>query len=74
MAAQCLSHSTADQSPAEPHCWRHGTQRCCARASWMSALLPALQVWDGGGPKTAFIVKKSGSARTSAALRKIGAW
>jgi NAD+ kinase len=31
-------------------------------------------VCDGGGPKTAFIVKKSGSARTSAALRKIGAW
>lgn len=32
------------------------------------------QVWDGGGPKTAFIVKKSGSARTSAALRKIADW
>ena len=31
-------------------------------------------VWDEGGPKTAFNVKKSGSARTSKALKDIATW
>ena len=31
-------------------------------------------VWDEGGPKKVFIVKKSGSARTSAALKEFATW
>lgn len=31
-------------------------------------------MWDHGGPKTVFIVKKTGSAKTTAKLKEIGAW
>ncbi len=31
-------------------------------------------VWEGGGPKTAFLVKKSGSWRTSDKLLEVAAW
>jgi len=31
-------------------------------------------VWDGGGPKTAFLVKKSGSQRTSDKLLEVATW
>lgn len=31
-------------------------------------------VWEGDGPRTAFLVKKSGSARTARMLRKIATW
>ncbi len=31
-------------------------------------------VWDGDGPKSVFIVKKSGSRRTSDKMREIAHW
>lgn len=31
-------------------------------------------MWDQGGPKTVFIVKKTGSAKTTAKLKEIAAW
>ena len=31
-------------------------------------------VWEGGGPKTAFLVKKSGSRRTSDKLLEVATW
>ena len=31
-------------------------------------------MWDNGGPKTVFIVKKTGSAKTTAKLKEIAQW
>lgn len=31
-------------------------------------------MWDNGGPKTVFIVKKTGSAKTTAKLKEIALW
>ena len=31
-------------------------------------------IWDNGGPKTVFIVKKTGSAKTTSKLKEIAQW
>jgi hypothetical protein len=67
-----LQHCRSEPCQAALLAAWHTTLLCVSKLD--VSMLPASQVWDGGGPRTAVIVKKSGSARTSAALRKIGAW